>query len=105
MVQSVDVRRIIEWNTDPKRNFWYAEIDGKLWRGKNGKVLYENIGGLKSALKQSGLYNHIIRPLAANLLAFNGEVNPIELKEVAKKMWQNFIGPEGRIHIKKLHID
>lgn len=104
MAQSVNIQYIINCNTDPQRDFWYAEIDGKLWRGKNGKVLYNSVGGLKSALKQSSFYYKVIRPLAANLLAFSQNSTLTE-KEVATTMWRDYIGPNGRIHIKKLHID
>lgn len=104
-MNSINVRGLIDFTTVPRGKFFYAEIDGKLYIGKNNKIFYQTVKGLKSSLRQSVLWYNIIRPLAQNYINFLQPQPSIDRQyEIKEKMWQDFIGPNGRVQIKSIEL-
>lgn len=103
-MNSVDVRKFICRATIPRSTFYYAEIDGRLYAGKHNKVLYASVRALKSSLKQSLLYD-VVRVLARDTIEFR-QPRPSrkEQQNIKKRMWEQFIGPNGRVQIKSIEL-
>lgn len=103
-MNSVDVRKFICRATIPRSTFYYAEIDGRLYAGKHNKVLYSSVRALKSSLKQSPLYD-VVRVLARDTIEFR-QPRPSrkEQQDIKKRMWEQFIGPNGRVQIKSIEL-
>lgn len=103
-MNSVDVRKFICRATIPRSTFYYAEIDGRLYAGKHNKVLYASVRALKSSLKQSPLYD-VVRVLARDTIEFR-QPRPSrkEQQDIKKRMWEQFIGPNGRVQIKSIEL-
>ena len=103
-MNSVDVRKFIRRATIPRSTFYYAEIDGRLYAGKHNKVLYASVRALKSSLKQSLLYD-VVRVLARDTIEFR-QPRPSrkEQQDIKKRMWEQFIGPNGRVQIKSIEL-
>ena len=103
-MNSVDVRKYIRRATIPRSTFYYAEIDGRLYAGKHNKVLYASVRALKSSLKQSPLYD-VVRVLARDTIEFR-QPRPSrkEQQDIKKRMWEQFIGPNGRVQIKSIEL-
>ena len=103
-MNSVDVRKFICRATIPRSTFYYAEIDGRLYAGKHNKVLYASVRALKSSLKQSLLYD-VVRVLARDTIEFR-QPRPSrkEQQAIKKRMWEQFIGPNGRVQIKSIEL-
>lgn len=103
-MNSVDVRKYIRQATIPRSTFYYAEIDGRLYAGKHNKVLYASVRALKSSLKQSLLYD-VVRVLARDTIEFR-QPRPSrkEQQAIKKRMWEQFIGPNGRVQIKSIEL-
>ena len=103
-MNSVDVRKYIHRATIPRSTFYYAEIDGRLYAGKHNKVLYASVRALKSSLKQSPLYD-VVRVLAGDPIEFR-QPRPSrkEQQAIKKRMWEQFIGPNGRVQIKSIEL-
>lgn len=103
-MNSVDVRKFICRATIPRSTFYYAEIDGRLYAGKHNKVLYASVRALKSSLKQSLLYD-VVRVLARDTIEFR-QPRPSrkEQQDIKKRMWEQFIGPNGRVQIKSIEL-
>lgn len=103
-MNSVDVRKFICRATIPRSTFYYAEIDGRLYAGKHNKVLYSSVRALKSSLKQSLLYD-VVRVLARDTIEFR-QPRPSrkEQQNIKKRMWEQFIGPNGRVQIKSIEL-
>lgn len=103
-MNSVDVRKFICRATIPRSTFYYAEIDGRLYAGKHNKVLYSSVRALKSSLKQSLLYD-VVRVLARDTIEFR-QPRPSrkEQQDIKKRMWEQFIGPNGRVQIKSIEL-
>lgn len=103
-MNSVDVRKFIYRATIPRSTFYYAEIDGRLYAGKHNKVLYASVRALKSSLKQSLLYD-VVRVLARDTIEFR-QPRPSrkEQQDIKKRMWEQFIGPNGRVQIKSIEL-
>ena len=103
-MNSVDVRKYIRQATIPRSTFYYAEIDGRLYAGKHNKVLYASVRALKSSLKQSPLYD-VVRVLAGDPIEFR-QPRPSrkEQQAIKKRMWEQFIGPNGRVQIKSIEL-
>ena len=103
-MNSVDVRKYIRRATIPRSTFYYAEIDGRLYAGKHNKVLYSSVRALKSSLKQSPLYD-VVRVLARDTIEFR-QPRPSrkEQQDIKKRMWEQFIGPNGRVQIKSIEL-
>lgn len=103
-MNSVDVRKFICRATIPRSTFYYAEIDGRLYAGKHNKVLYASVRALKSSLKQSPLYD-VVRVLARDTIEFR-QPRPSrkEQQAIKKRMWEQFIGPNGRVQIKSIEL-
>lgn len=103
-MNSVDVRKYIRRATIPRSTFYYAEIDGRLYAGKHNKVLYASVRALKSSLKQSLLYD-VVRVLAGDTIEFRQPRPSIkEQQDIKKRMWEQFIGPNGRVQIKSIEL-
>ena len=103
-MNSVDVRKYIRQATIPRSTFYYAEIDGRLYAGKHNKVLYASVRALKSSLKQSPLYD-VVRVLAGDPIAFRQpRTSRKEQQAIKKRMWEQFIGPNGRVQIKSIEL-
>lgn len=103
-MNSVDVRKYIRRATIPRSTFYYAEIDGRLYAGKHNKVLYASVRALKSSLKQSPLYD-VVRVLAGDTIEFRQPRPSIkEQQNIKKRMWEQFIGPNGRVQIKSIEL-
>lgn len=103
-MNSVDVRKYIRRATIPRSTFYYAEIDGRLYAGKHNKVLYSSVRALKSSLKQSLLYD-VVRVLAGDAIEFRQPRPSIkEQQNIKKRMWEQFIGPNGRVQIKSIEL-
>lgn len=103
-MNSVDVRKFICRATIPRSTFYYAEIDGRLYAGKHNKVLYSSVRALKSSLKQSLLYD-VVRVLAGDAIEFRQPRPSIkEQQNIKKRMWEQFIGPNGRVQIKSIEL-
>ena len=103
-MNSVDVRKFICRATIPRSTFYYAEIDGRLYAGKHNKVLYASVRALKSSLKQSLLYD-VVRVLARDTIEFRQPRPSIkEQQAIKKRMWEQFIGPNGRVQIKSIEL-
>lgn len=103
-MNSVDVRKFIRRATIPRSTFYYAEIDGRLYAGKHNKVLYASVRALKSSLKQSLLYD-VVRVLAGDTIEFRQPRPSIkEQQDIKKRMWEQFIGPNGRVQIKSIEL-
>lgn len=103
-MNSFDVRKYIRRATIPRSTFYYAEIDGRLYAGKHNKVLYASVRALKSSLKQSLLYD-VVRVLARDTIEFR-QPRPSrkEQQAIKKRMWEQFIGPNGRVQIKSIEL-
>ena len=102
-MKSINVKAHIQCNTTEQKEWYAAEIDGRLWWGKNGKVLYCNLKGLKSALRQSTLWSEVVRPLADNVCNFRNISNPSDEREkVKEEMWKDFLA--NRVTFYKLHF-
>ena len=103
-MNSVDVRKFICRATIPRSTFYYAEIDGRLYAGKHNKVLYASVRALKSSLKQSPLYD-VVRVLAGDAIEYR-QPRPSrkEQQNIKKRMWEQFIGPNGRVQIKSIEL-
>ena len=103
-MNSVDVRKYIRRATIPRSTFYYAEIDGRLYAGKHNKVLYASVRALKSSLKQSPLYD-VVGVLAGDTIEFRQPRPSIkEQQDIKKRMWEQFIGPNGRVQIKSIEL-
>ena len=104
-MNSVDVRKYIHRATVPRSTFYYAEIDGRLYAGKHNKVLYSSIRALKSSLKQSPLWYDIVRVLAGDAIEYRQPRPSIkEQQNIKKRMWEQFIVPNGRVQIKSIEL-
>ena len=104
-MNSVDVRKYIHRATIPRSTFYYAEIDGRLYAGKHNKVLYSSVRALKSSLKQSPLWYDVVSVLAGDTIEFRQPRPSIkEQQNIKKRMWEQFIGPNGRVQIKSIEL-
>lgn len=105
-MKSINVKLLIDhWATVPKGKFFYAEIDGRLYAGKHNKILFRRISDLKSSLRQSVLWYRIVQPLANNYISFLQPQPPVDQRlEIKERMWQEFIGPNGRVQIKSIEL-
>lgn len=104
-MNSVDVRKYIRRATIPRSTFYYAEIDGRLYAGKHNKVLYASVRALKSSLKQSLLWHDVVGVLAGDTIEFRQPRPSIkEQQDIKKRMWEQFIGPNGRVQIKSIEL-
>lgn len=104
-MKSLNIRRVILDNTTPpKRRYFYAVIDGRMWTGKSNKVFYMTKAGLLSALRQSELYWGVVKPLADNYMSFRpGKYRTTRAKKcLYTRWWHKFLGPEGRVQIKSV---
>lgn len=107
-MRSVNMRGAIEYYCTDQKDFYCAEIDGKLFQGKNEKILYKTIGGLKSALSQSSIRREV-NACADNWYEMFG-VKPGESPSTAAKLenrdrfWNRFLGENGRVQICKIHF-
>lgn len=107
-MKSVNMRGAIEYYCTDQRTFYSAEIDGKLFQGKNGKILYETAGGLKSALAQSWIKREVDTCADNWYEMFGVEPGSVpseeEREKVRNRFWKKFLDGTGRCQICRIHF-
>lgn len=110
MVQSVDMKGTIDRCTTSKTDYYFATIDGKVFKGFKGRAFYSSPGSLKRVIKQSAI-GQAVRRCAENYFEF--VVTPEDRKsasqywrkkqEIREKFWKEFLNSD-RIVIKGVDI-
>lgn len=86
----------IHWCTTPKKRGYYATIDGKLYYGNRGKIVFRNRGFIKQSLRYSYIY-YEVRKCADNYYEFvKGTDKEKRQSVIREEFWQEFLN-SGRV--------
>ena len=84
MVQSVDMKGTIDRCTTSKTDYYFATIDGKVFKGYKGRVFYSNPGSLKRVIRESAI-GQAVKECANNYFEF---VTTPEDRMTATEYWK-----------------
>lgn len=106
MVQSVDMKGTIDNCTTSKTDYYFATIDGKVFKGFRGRTFYNSPGSLKRVIRESAI-GLAVRKCADNYFEF--VATPEERltasgywkkkRAIRDKFWKEFLNSD-RIVIK-----